>query len=41
MINFIVGFILGIVVSAVGFQGLASYADQGIETIKQTVKEAQ
>jgi capsular polysaccharide biosynthesis protein len=39
MMNFIVGFILGIVVSSVGFTTLASYADQGVNKIQQSVQE--
>jgi uncharacterized protein with GYD domain len=39
MINFIVGFVLGIVVSSVGFTTLASYADQGVRAVQQTVQE--
>ena len=39
MFNFIVGFVLGIVVSSVGFTGLANYADQGVRAVQQTVQE--
>jgi capsular polysaccharide biosynthesis protein len=34
MFNFIVGFILGIVVATVGFSGVVKALDNGIETVK-------
>jgi hypothetical protein len=34
MFNFIVGFILGIVVATIGFTGVAKALDNGIETVK-------
>ena len=34
MFNFIVGFILGIVVSTIGFTGVIKAFDNGIETVK-------
>ena len=34
MFNFIVGFILGIVVATVGFSGVVKALDSGIETVK-------
>jgi uncharacterized membrane protein YtjA (UPF0391 family) len=39
MINFIIGFVLGIVVSSIGFTGIAQVADQGVQKIQETVKE--
>jgi|TARA_R110000868_G_scaffold134552_1_gene346609 capsular polysaccharide biosynthesis protein len=36
MKNIIVGFILGLVVSTVGFNGIASMLDKGVETVKST-----
>jgi hypothetical protein len=35
----IIGFVLGLVVSAVGFSGIARMFDRGVETIQQTSKE--
>ena len=39
MIKLIIGFVLGVVVSTVGFTGLARVADRGGESIKQTSQE--
>jgi capsular polysaccharide biosynthesis protein len=39
MRNMIIGFVLGLVVSAVGFSGIARMFDRGVETIQQTSKE--
>jgi capsular polysaccharide biosynthesis protein len=39
MRNLIIGFILGLVVSAVGFSGIARMFDRGIQTIQETSKE--
>jgi hypothetical protein len=39
MIKLITGFVLGVVVSTVGFTGLARVADRGVESIKQTSQE--
>ena len=39
MSKLIIGFILGLVVSAVGFSGIARMFDKGVETIQQTSKE--
>jgi hypothetical protein len=36
MINYIVGFICGIVIASVGFTGVAKVIDNGIDTIKNT-----
>lgn len=41
MFNFIIGFILGIAASTIGFTTIAGYADQGVQKIQQTVKDAQ
>jgi hypothetical protein len=37
--QFIVGVIVGIVVSTVGFGTLAHYADSGVSKLQETVKE--
>jgi len=39
MSKFIIGFILGIVVSTIGFSGLARMADRGVDQLKQTSQE--
>jgi hypothetical protein len=39
MIKLIIGFVLGVVVSTIGFTGLARVADRGVESIKQTSQE--
>jgi len=39
MRNFLLGTIFGIVVSAVGFQGLAKMADTGVTKIQEVTKE--
>ena len=36
----LIGFILGIVVSTIGFSGVAYYADQGVSKIKEITTEA-
>lgn len=38
--QFIIGFILGIAVATVGFQGVAKMADKGVEATKTVVKDA-
>ena len=41
MTKLLVGFVLGIVVSAVGFSGIAKMLDNGVEKVKQvTVEQA-
>jgi hypothetical protein len=35
----IIGFVLGVIVSTIGFSGLARVADRGVESIKQTSQE--
>jgi hypothetical protein len=35
----IIGFVLGVIVSTIGFTGLARVADRGVESIKQTSQE--
>jgi hypothetical protein len=40
MIKFIVGFVLGIAVSTVGFSGLAKMADKGVTSTQTIVKDA-
>jgi len=39
MTKFIVGFVLGVVVSSIGFTGLARVADRGVEHLKETSQE--
>ena len=39
MRNLVIGFILGLVVSAVGFSGIARMFDRGVQTIQQQSKE--
>jgi hypothetical protein len=36
----LIGFILGVVVSTIGFSGVAYYADQGVNKIKEITQEA-
>lgn len=36
----ILGFILGVVVSTIGFAGLAHWLDQGVAVIKDTTERA-
>ena len=39
MTKFLVGFIFGIVVSTVGFSGIAKMADNGVDKIKEVTVE--
>lgn len=39
MSKLIIGFVLGLVVAAVGFSGIARIFDRGVHTIQQTSKE--
>ena len=39
MTKLIVGFVLGVIVSTIGFSVLARVADRGVESIKQTSQE--
>jgi capsular polysaccharide biosynthesis protein len=39
MRNLIIGFVLGLVISAVGFSGIARMFDRGIQTIQETSRE--
>jgi hypothetical protein len=39
MTKFIIGFVLGVVVSTIGFTGLARVADRGVEHLKETSQE--
>ena len=36
MTKFVIGFVLGVVVSTIGFTGLARVADLGVEHLKET-----
>jgi len=40
MINFLVGIVVGIILSSVGFSTLAFHLDKGVEFIEKTTKEA-
>lgn len=37
--NFIAGFIVGIVVATVGFSGIAKMADKGVDKVKEVTME--
>jgi hypothetical protein len=39
MTKFLVGFIFGIVVSTVGFSGIAKMADNGVNKVKEVTQE--
>ena len=39
MRNFVIGFVLGLVVATVGFSGVARILDNGIGAVKSTSKE--
>ena len=39
MKNIVIGFVLGLVVAAVGFSGIARIADRGVQTIQTQSKE--
>jgi hypothetical protein len=39
MSKLIIGFILGLIVAAVGFSGIARIFDRGVQTIQETSKE--
>lgn len=39
MINFVVGFILGIAAATIGFNTVAEIADNGVEKVQEIVKE--
>jgi capsular polysaccharide biosynthesis protein len=39
MMNLLIGFVLGVVVSTIGFTGVAQYADMGVEKIKEVTTE--
>jgi hypothetical protein len=39
MSKLLIGFVLGLVVAAVGFSGIARIFDRGVQTIQQTSKE--
>ena len=39
MTNLLVGFILGVVVSTVGFSGIAKMADKGVDKVKEVTIE--
>ena len=37
--KYLIGFVIGVVVSSIGFAGLAHYLDQGVQFIKQTTDQ--
>jgi hypothetical protein len=39
MTKFMFGFVLGVIVSTIGFTGLARVADRGVEHLKESSKE--
>ncbi len=39
MSKLLIGFVLGLVVAAVGFSGIARIFDRGVQTIQETSKE--
>lgn len=39
MLNFIMGIILGILITAVGLSGLAKMIDNGLDKTKETIQE--
>ena len=39
MREFLIGFVLGLVVATVGFSGIARIADKGVQTIQHQSKE--
>ena len=39
MKNFVLGFIVGLVIATVGFAGIARIFDRGVQTIQNTSKE--
>ena len=40
MSKFVMGFVLGVVVSSIGFAGVAHWLDQGVAVIKDTTERA-
>jgi hypothetical protein len=39
MLNFLIGFAIGIAVATVGFSGLAKVADKGVSEMQRVVKD--
>lgn len=39
MSKLVIGFVLGLIVAAVGFSGIARIFDRGVQTIQETSKE--
>lgn len=39
MINFVIGFVLGLTVATVGFSGVASFVDKQIDSAQEVIKE--
>lgn len=40
MINFLVGFVFGVVACTVGFTGMAKIADNGVGALQTTIQKA-
>jgi hypothetical protein len=40
MLKFLAGFVVGVVVATIGFDGVAHYLDQGVQFIKHTTERA-
>lgn len=40
MVNFILGTIFGIVVSTIGFTGVAQIADKGVQKVQEVTRES-
>jgi hypothetical protein len=38
-LKFFLGFLFGVIVSTIGFSGLAKLADNGVNKVKETVQE--
>lgn len=41
MMNFIVGFVLGVAACTIGFSGIVRVADDGVGVIQKTIKKAE
>ena len=39
MMKFVAGFVLGVVVTSVGFSGIARMLDRGVQTIQETSRD--
>lgn len=41
MINFLIGFVVGVAACTIGFTGMAHMADKGVTAIQGTIKKAE